>query len=629
VATEEYDPETNTWDGGLAPPTPLPQPRVAPATAVAGSRLYVFGGQQGANPTNTVYQYDPFSGQWTEMTPMPTPRYGASAVTAGNGKIYVVGGIGPTGFCPDLYCPTVEEYTPPTGTGGGGWKAAGNGISQLPSPRGFAGLALGQNGRLYVAGGSRLSGALLETYEYDPANPGTAWQPMADLHQGRAGLGLAPAGDGKLYAVGGLLSGAGMTTVERFVLPTPGAPKGSWEGPSGLAGLPAARGLLGMVGLPNGRLLVAGGTDTGNGTTAFADTYEYDPATNGWAPLTPLPTARFELGLGLLPRGQLLTVGGRVGGTDLTTVESSIHDILPAVSAGGPYTALAGNPAQLSATGSDADGDSLSFAWDLDGTLFYATPGQSVTMSTAGLPGGNRAVRVRARDPLGGYAVASTTLTIIAPARVAFATQPGIAPAGARLSPQPVVRVEAADGTLISDFNGPVTLAFGTNAGGGILGGTPTVNAVNGVATFTDLFVTAPGSGYTLVASSGSLQTAASAPFTVTPAPSLCSPRPNVAVATTRAGAGRLQATLTAQTLPATPNNSLQRIVVTRMANATASLNGSPVTPGASVPFQAGTTQATLLLQRQNSAASATVAFTVADGCGDWKSFVGGGPGAF
>jgi hypothetical protein len=65
------------------------------------------------------------------------------------------------------------------------------------------------------------------------------------------------------------------------------------------------------------------------------------------------------------------------------------------------------------------------------------------------------------------------------------------------------------------------------------------------------------------------------------------------------------------------------------MDNATASLNGSPVTAGVSVPFQAGTTQATLLLQRQNPAASATVAFTVADGCGDWKSFVGGGPGAF
>jgi hypothetical protein len=102
-----------------------------------------------------------------------------------------------------------------------------------------------------------------------------------------------------------------------------------------------------------------------------------------------------------------------------------------------------------------------------------------------------------------------------------------------------------------------------------------------------------------------------------------------VAVTTARAGAGRLQATLTAQSLPATPNNTLQRIVVTRMDNATASLNGGPVTIGASVPFQAGTTQATLLVQRQSPAAGATVAFTVTDACGDWKSFVGGGPSAF
>ena len=113
------------------------------------------------------------------------------------------------------------------------------------------------------------------------------------------------------------------------------------------------------------------------------------------------------------------------------------------------------------------------------------------------------------------------------------------------------MRIEDGNGALVTSFSGTLTVAFGTNAGGGTLGGTPTANIVNGVATFTDLFVTVPGNGYTLVASSGSRQAATSATFTIaalpTPTPTLvppaptsrptfCSPRPNVAVTSAPAG---------------------------------------------------------------------------------------------
>lgn len=49
-------------------------------------------------------------------------------------------------------------------------------------------------------------------------------------------------------------------------------------------------------------------------------------------------------------------------------------------------------------------------------------------------------------------------------------------------------------------YNGPVTLSLGSGPPGGTLGGTLTVNAVNGVATFTNLTVSAAGTGYTLQA---------------------------------------------------------------------------------------------------------------------------------
>ncbi|MFD1808004.1 hypothetical protein ACFSHQ_07035 [Gemmobacter lanyuensis] len=45
-----------------------------------------------------------------------------------------------------------------------------------------------------------------------------------------------------------------------------------------------------------------------------------------------------------------------------------------------------------------------------------------------------------------------------------------------------------------------MTLAIGTNAGSGTLSGTKTVNAVNGVATFSGLSIDKAATGYTLTA---------------------------------------------------------------------------------------------------------------------------------
>ena len=58
-----------------------------------------------------------------------------------------------------------------------------------------------------------------------------------------------------------------------------------------------------------------------------------------------------------------------------------------------------------------------------------------------------------------------------------------------------------------------MTLAIGTNPGGGTLSGTTTVAAVNGVATFSNLSINKVGTGYTLTASDGSLTAATSSSF--------------------------------------------------------------------------------------------------------------------
>lgn len=101
------------------------------------------------------------------------------------------------------------------------------------------------------------------------------------------------------------------------------------------------------------------------------------------------------------------------------------------------------------------------------------------------------------------------------PVELTFAQDPGPTLAGLYLPP---IRVVARDSSrqTATRFEGEVTIALAS--GGGDLLGTTTVKAVRGMATFADLRVDAPGSGYTLAATTVGLTTGASAAFDVAPA---------------------------------------------------------------------------------------------------------------
>ncbi len=78
--------------------------------------------------------------------------------------------------------------------------------------------------------------------------------------------------------------------------------------------------------------------------------------------------------------------------------------------------------------------------------------------------------------------------------------------------------VEAVDshGKLDSNFNGLVTMTLAGNPVHGSLGGVVTVQAVNGIATFSGLTLNRAGAGYTLKATSGSVTTATTRAIAVT-----------------------------------------------------------------------------------------------------------------
>jgi hypothetical protein len=114
--------------------------------------------------------------------------------------------------------------------------------------------------------------------------------------------------------------------------------------------------------------------------------------------------------------------------------------------------------------------------------------------------------------------VATAMLTIVPPpaTQLAFAVQPVDTALNTAITPAVQVALEDANGNVVTGSSAPVTIALGTNPGKSLLGGTKTINAVNGVATFADLTLNNVANGYTLHASSGNLQAANSNTFNIT-----------------------------------------------------------------------------------------------------------------
>ena len=118
----------------------------------------------------------------------------------------------------------------------------------------------------------------------------------------------------------------------------------------------------------------------------------------------------------------------------------------------------------------------------------------------------------------------SATFNITAPpppaaTQLRFTVQPQSTQAGLAISPPIQVSALDASGSIVTTFSSAITMAIGTNPAAGTLSGTLTVNATNGVATFSDLSINNAGTGYTLQATSSGLTSATSATFNITAPP--------------------------------------------------------------------------------------------------------------
>jgi alpha-tubulin suppressor-like RCC1 family protein len=98
--------------------------------------------------------------------------------------------------------------------------------------------------------------------------------------------------------------------------------------------------------------------------------------------------------------------------------------------------------------------------------------------------------------------------------KLVFTAQPGSAISGSMLPTIKVTVLDAVDNP-VTTAPSSITVAIGTNPGSGTLSGTTTVTPVNGVATFSDLSINNPGTGYTLTATATNLTGGTSVVFTI------------------------------------------------------------------------------------------------------------------
>ena len=104
----------------------------------------------------------------------------------------------------------------------------------------------------------------------------------------------------------------------------------------------------------------------------------------------------------------------------------------------------------------------------------------------------------------------------LGPAKMAFIAAPSNTTAGAVITPAVQVVIQDVHGNTVTSARTTVNLLLAGNATGGMLSGTKSVTAVNGVATFSDLSIDKQGDGYAITASSVDLPSVTSAAFTIT-----------------------------------------------------------------------------------------------------------------
>lgn len=355
VSAEVYDPGTGVFQSAGVMSVPRSQHT---ATLLPNGRVVVIGGWSTSGPTGIGEIYDPHAPVATEFSvvigsTLSVPRNTHTATLLPNGDVLVAGGFGASG-------PTssIELFRPSAG-GSGVFLGAG----ALTTPRGGHSATLLPNGKVLLAGGNAGSAPTATAELYDSFT--SAVSPAANMAAARQWHGAVLLPSGKVLVAGGnnhpsghwdmqtsflasaelydpaanafgpttalgaarsmtqavalwtgevMMAGGGPSTAELYCPQMPG-PLGTFATGELATGRYGHTATL----LPDGKVLITGGTNVGGNSAPSFDIAEiYDPATGTYSPtrdalgnVTNMTVARAAHTATLLPNGKVLIAGGQ------------------------------------------------------------------------------------------------------------------------------------------------------------------------------------------------------------------------------------------------------------------------------------------------------------------------------
>jgi hypothetical protein len=268
------------------------------ATLLLNGKVLIAGGMERNGVwLDSAELYDPAKGRFSLIGKMNVRRAGATATLLPNGKVLIAGGTDGSGknlASAELYDPDTNTFSP-TGS--------------LSSPRGDAIAILLKNGKVLIAGGNAAGDddQLASAEIYDPLTG--FFLPTGSMHSPRSYFTAVRLKDGKVLVAGGLSGGQFPfhkveATAEvydpligRFTL-------------TGQMSVPRYK--QGAALLPDGKVMIAGGSNEDGRQYKYSSTEIFDPQMNAFQPGPRMKFLRYKLpsGVTTLSDGRVLVAGG-------------------------------------------------------------------------------------------------------------------------------------------------------------------------------------------------------------------------------------------------------------------------------------------------------------------------------
>jgi N-acetylneuraminic acid mutarotase len=274
--TQAVGPSTDNWK--LAASSPAA--RFEGYGHVVNGKLYTFGGYTAVNPfgiNETGAVYDPATNKWRNLGPAPIPEtHAAVAVDQANGWMYFVGGL--VGLYDGPPSTAVYKYDTNTNT----WTT----LPALPEAVAAGGAAL-VNGQLHYFGGIKSDSRYIDYdthYVLDLNNLDAGWQAASAMPNPRDHFSTVTVA-GKVYILGGEI-GHDQLHDQQYEVDIYDPASDTWTRG---ADMPVARSHAesSTFVTDDGKIVIGGGQI--DDFKAAGSIFKYDPASDRWTELAPLP----------------------------------------------------------------------------------------------------------------------------------------------------------------------------------------------------------------------------------------------------------------------------------------------------------------------------------------------------